>query len=187
MTSIRFLQSLIVTALFFSFSVNADETKFSPSTTSCKEVPFRILSAREYANFPVWDQKISPKLYAYIRTLEEYKKSFHGVFFPGKKPSPPASLFETNHIVAVALTMKAVAPEQWDQTFTVEKVENCEGQLSLHFRINPFTSIASWTQSNSLTIAIEKSDFEQVVFHEAGAEPVTLDLTAGQWRHPTLD
>jgi len=185
MSSFKTLAYKIVLVCLVAFPLHS-KAGTDKEDQECEGVPFRVISAREYSSFPVWDQKISEKLYANIRSLEEYRKSFHGVFFPGTKSSPPESFFENKQILAVALTMKAVAPEDWDRTFTVQKVENCGGHLSLYYKVNPMPSVATWVQKNSLTVAIKKEAFDQVSFVEEGQPVRVLEITQGQWRYPSL-
>jgi hypothetical protein len=163
------------------------KTAESAPGSTCEAVPYRVVSARTYASFPVWNSTVSPKLFATIRSLEEYNMAFKGVFLPGIPARPPQSFFDQEQIVAIGIVMQAVAPEKWDDAFTVVGLDVCDGHLKLRYKINPIPSTATHFAKNSLSVAISKMPLERVTFVEDGAEVATLRLSQGQWRHPPAE
>jgi hypothetical protein len=151
-------------------------------------VPFRVIPAQTYANFPMWNMDESPKLFSLVKTLDQYKSVFHGIFFPGKPALPPEDLFSRDQIIVVALTMKAIAPEDWDKAFSVASVTESEDQVILRYSVNPIPPKADWIQKNALSVAIPQKNYSELIIIDQATdrEEARLKLSEGQWSIPPV-
>ena len=79
-----------------------------------------------------------------------------------------------------------VAPENMDQVFEVERVEETGQELALHYRFNEPKTRATFSVKNYMALRIPRCEYRKVTFFENGKQVGELKTAEGEWSVPAM-